>query len=492
MPQSPRTVTVVTLLVVTATLLPVVGVATVGHGDTAELNSPTDTLPRNDTTVRLHRVPNGTSPTSLPDHVGLDEPSDPVFFPGDRLVVTVQSQALARNVSNASGASLTERFAATQTNGSRLWVTQTNPTPQQEPKVVDLSDAANLTVVAGDRPATYHVVVDTWAVETVYGDPADAELHAAELRPEEEFYAGFDEFPDGEPPMNRTISVGTADIDVPGGYRSEVYRLQPEANATVSGDAVLPPSTPVTVELVNATTGRVVASDRATVERTDGGDSTEFRFTAGLNLTGEYGDGYELHVRSNGTGIGDAVPAAVHPREASLSFRNDTARWGTTVENATLTWGGFVVLREVGDPAVFLGASSYVYPGTEPEQVGVQFDDAIDEPTTVVAVAYRDVDRDGEFDQADEPYLHNGEPVTAMAVVEPPEETATPTATPTSSATPTPRDVGTTATTDTATTPTLGMSDPDDTDDDGSIPGFGVSGTLAALLALGALGVRRR
>ncbi|WP_440990496.1 DUF7282 domain-containing protein [Haloarchaeobius baliensis] len=497
MPQSPRTATVVTLLVVTATLLPVVGVATVAPDAPGEVDSQTEILPRNDTTIRLHRVPNGTDLTDIPDHVGLDEPSGSVLFHGERLVITVQSQALAANVSNASGATLTERFAATQRNGSRLWVTQTNPTPEREPKVVDLADAANITVVASDRPATYHVVVDTVAVRTVRGDPSDADPRQTDIELADIFYAGFDGFPDGSPdgemPANRTIGVPAPVVGVQTAHGDIDRWLQPTPTATVTGVAILPESRPVTVELVNASTGALVARDGATVERVAGGHSGEYRFTASLNLTGEYGDGYELRVRSNDTELGDTVPAIVHPREASLSVRNDTARVGTTVENATLSWGGFVVLREAGDTADVLGTSSYVTPGTESEQITVDFDDAIDEPTTVVAVAYRDVDRDGEFDEADEPYLENGEPVTATAVIEPPEgtvvDTPATTATPTSTATPT---TPPTVVTHTPTTRTLGIAGTSDTDDDGPVPGFGALGTLAALAALCSLVALRR
>ena len=489
MRPSTHTIAVVSVLVVTATLLPMAGLAATAPAADAQ---PTDSTaaepvrPENDTTVRLHRVPADTEPTDLPDHVGVDGPGDPVFVPGDRLVVSVRSQELAADLANASGSTLTDRFAATQRDGSRLRLVQTNPTVEREPVAFDLTDAANVTVVDGDGAATYHVVVDTEAVVMGYGSPGDDDFGESvpDLGPEMEFYAGFDGHDWTAETPNRTIEVADTDVTVPTDPGDGTLRLEPGTNVSVAGRTTLPPGTSVTVTL-DGPSGGPVASDVTAVERTDEGDAVAFRFTASLDLPDATGEGYSLRVVSNGTTLAESVPVTVVPREASLTVENDTTRWGTRIEHVNLTHGGFVVLRVGGVDGPILGVSDYET--ADRRDSNVQFRDAVENRTTVVAVAYRDVNHNGEFDDADEPYRENGTPVTATAVVRPAQETVVDT--PATTATPT---TAATVVTHTTTTRTLGMADPGDTDDDGSVPGFGVSGTLAALLGLCSLVMLRR
>ncbi|MFC4405118.1 DUF7282 domain-containing protein [Haloarchaeobius iranensis] len=440
--------------------------------------------------LRIQRVSNDTDPANLPDYVGLDGPSTPTVLLGDDLVVTVQSAVIAAEVEDAPGDNLTERFAAAWDGDTRLLVGHDHRPDHAPPRVFDLADAGNVTVVAGDAPATYHVVPDSSTAAIFRGEPSpdSREPRLEYVYERSTFLVGFNLFDEFAPrpydlPPNQTAQVETPRAAIE--YDTDGAVLgRPSGNVTIDGGTSLPAAAELTIELLDANSMSVLERVRTNpVPARETGTDFDGRFSATFEHDTRQGVDYAVRATWNGRNLTDPVPLEVVPREASLGLENETARWGMFVNETVLTHGGFVVLREGSvDGPVF--ATEYVYP--DDTRSGVRFEEAIEEPTTVVAVAYRDVNDNYEFDTSDEPYREDGEPVTATAVIRPPEETATPTATTAPGSI-----VDTPATTD-PTTPTLGMSDPNDTDDGGSVPGFGVSGTLAALLALCALVVRRR
>ncbi|WP_440990497.1 DUF7282 domain-containing protein [Haloarchaeobius baliensis] len=439
--------------------------------------------------LRIQRISNDTDPTDLPEYVGLDGPSTPTVLLGDDLVVTVQSAVIAAEVEDAPGDNLTGRFAAAWTGDTRLLVGHDARPDHGPPRVFDLADAGNVTVVAGDAPATYHVVPDRSTADIFRGEPSPEtrEPRLEYVYEGSTYLVGFNLFDEFAPepvdlPPNRTTAVDAPAATIGNDIGGTVL-ARPSGNVTVTGLTSLPSSARLTVELVETNSSTVVERVRTNpAPVSDSGGEFAARFAATLAHDTEPGTEYVVRVTWNGRTLTGAVPLEVVPREASLTFENQTTRWGAYVNESNLTYGGLVVFRTGSADGPILG-EEYVLPGDT--RTGIQFEDAIDEPTTVVAVAYRDVNGNREFDTADEPYRQNGTPVTDTAVLRPPEGTTTPTATPTAV-------IDTPETTNPEPTPTLGMADPGNTEDGGSVPGFGIAGTLAALAALCSLVVRRR
>lgn len=438
--------------------------------------------------LRLQRVSNDTDPTNLPDYVGLHGPSTPTVLLSDDPVVTVQSAVIAAEVEDAPGDNLTERFGAAWAEDMRLLVGYDYRPGHAPPSVFDLADTANVTVVTGDAPATYHVVPDRSAADIFRGEPnADTRRGGPPYATIGSTYlAGFNLFDEFAPQPtelspNRTAEIATPDATITDDSVGSTLLFRPSTNLTVTGETTLPLSVPLTVELIEVNSSTVLARERTTPTRSSGPRwRPDSNFAATFEYDAEQGVDYVVRVVRNGTVMSSRVPLEVVPREASLTFDDQTSQWGATLNGTNLTHGGFVVLRNGSIDGELLASPEYVYP--RDTRAIVQFDEALANRTTVVAVAYRDVDANATLDAADEPYLEDGEPVTATAVIQPPDETATTT----------PRSVvDTPATTSPEPTPTLGMADPNGTDDDGSVPGFGISGTLAALLALCALVVLR-
>ncbi|WP_435348272.1 DUF7282 domain-containing protein [Haloarchaeobius sp. HRN-SO-5] len=470
MSRSPQFVAAVTMLVVSAAVLPVAIGAVPSTLDAAGDEPTTNRLPSADdsTVVRLHAVPDGTDPTDLPDRVGVDAVSDDVFISGEPLVVSVQSSALAETVENASGETLTDRFVAAQSSEPRLRVVQKYPTPERLPVHVDLSDAANLTVVPGDGPTTFHVVLDTRNVTVTRGEPGSEYEH--DPRPMSDLYGGK-EFGAGvgEHDATAEITLLEPDATVDTGDVGRLFAT-PGEELSVTGTTTLRPNESVTVELVKWST--VFDSQRVSLAPTGNDTSTEerSRFDVDLGL-GDTEDGESLgvRVRDGETVLDGAVDVTVRNRSASLTFEDDTVRTGVLVENVSLSHGGFVVLERADGTVV--DSTRFVYPSEAAVDAHLDIRPELDARGTYVAVAYRDVDDDGEFGDEDVPYRRNGSPVTDTAVLRPPNRTTTPT-----TSTPAP----------TTAPPTQTPAEPTATDpaETAPVPGFGVLPAVAALLAL--------
>jgi PGF-CTERM protein len=161
-----------------------------------------------------------------------------------------------------------------------------------------------------------------------------------------------------------------------------------------------------------------------------------------------------------------------------------------TVDSVTLHDGGFVTVHDatLTEGQVFesvRGTSEYLGPGTH-TNVTVTLDEPLSGTNTVYAMAHADTDGDMAYSfvesegASDGPYTAAGAPVMADAQVEAPAMTTAASGEPTEEPTTTTAEETTTADGTTETT------------ESGGTPGFGVGAALAALLAAGALALRRR
>jgi hypothetical protein len=127
-----------------------------------------------------------------------------------------------------------------------------------------------------------------------------------------------------------------------------------------------------------------------------------------------------------------ATPTPNDTPSASVTFSNQSAdEDGTlvTVDSVALPDGGFVAIHRDSVSGPVVGVSAYLSAGTHTD-VLVRLDEAVDDRTTLVAMAHRDTDGDLVFEwtyaEEDGPYTDDGAPVADAAMV-----TATPTVTPT-------------------------------------------------------------
>ncbi len=177
------------------------------------------------------------------------------------------------------------------------------------------------------------------------------------------------------------------------------------------------------------------------------------------------------------------VPATV---VADMQESEDGA--SVTVSSVTLSDGGFVTIHDdtLTEGAVLdsvRGTSEYLSPGTH-TNVTVMLDEPLQGMSTVHAMAHYDTDGDEMYTfvesggETDGPYVAAGAPVMDNAQVDAPAMTTT-------------SEMTTMETTTEAMETTEAMGDGSTTSESGGTPGFGVAAALVALLAAGALALRR-
>jgi hypothetical protein len=192
-----------------------------------------------------------------------------------------------------------------------------------------------------------------------------------------------------------TLETGSDD-------RLRVYALPDRA---IVGETNVAPGTVLTARVRPQTeTGDgAVARTLRTRVRPD----RTFRFTG--NFSGDPpGRTFTVAVSRGGSVLGEQTDGVVRPRPtASLSFgeaRPDGTR-EVVVDTASLSEGGFVVVRESSPDGPVLGTSGKLPPGTS-EDVRVDVEAELSEGTTLVAVAHLDGDGNNLFDpDRDSPYF---------------------------------------------------------------------------------------
>lgn len=187
-------------------------------------------------------------------------------------------------------------------------------------------------------------------------------------------------------------------------------------------------------------------------------------------------------------GYGGSDPGTVIEPSASVELgRASTLDVGVTAE---LSYGGFVVIRRGSVDGERLGNSRFLDPGAR-ETVLVSFDPDLESNVTLVAVAFRDSNGNGEFDPGtDQPYTDGEDDhrVATSKTVTFEWANETTTSRTTGSTTEEPTGSATATTTEELTEP----ESPAELGSGVEIPGFGVSPTLVALTALAALAVGLR
>ncbi|WP_435334127.1 DUF7282 domain-containing protein [Haloarchaeobius sp. TZWWS8] len=431
------------------------------------------------TVLRLHSVAPGSA--ELPERVALDRQGDACFVPGDRLVVTIRSSGLADELAAAEGRDLTEKFVATQGDGTSVQVQQSNPGSSQRPLTVDLSDAANLTVVEGETADTYHVVVDTGAVDVSRGEAGDESVGAETFQAGQRFVASYE----GETETARSgqIEAVSPTAHVETNYHDwdeqRALLYPPGATFEVTGTTTLAPGDEATVQLLDDN-GSTVVQERSLTLAAPGDGGARSAFATGLDGSSfSVGDRLTVRVVHDGEPVSEPVPVEFVPRTASLTLENQTATTEITLASATLSHGGFVSLRQNGN---LVAVSDFLDRG-ETRNVTFELVSRIDADSEFTVTAIRDVNGNGEIDDGDVPYRRSGALVTDSATVGPPATTTVESKTATATSSPTESTAEQTATTETDAA--------GETDAGASTPGFGPLGALLAMLTV-AFAVRNR
>jgi hypothetical protein len=341
---------------------------------------------------------------------------------------------------------------------------------------VNFNDTRATTVVPDARNETYYLVVDTGHVSTTNryeGTDTGSGLRLSEYR------------------ANFTLSKRSALVDQPESVTAkfEVERREAEVQTGDGHDRIFVEPAPNRTVRVRTT---LALGSEVTVVIDGEGDSFHFEETRRVRRVGEQsvvapqfdfseitpGTNFTVTVLQRGTsvmGYGGPNPGTVTESNASVDL-GPASKFNVRV-TAELSHGGFVVVRRGSVDGELLGSSQYQAPGMR-ENINVRFDSTLESNTTLVAVAVRDSNGNGEFDPGtDRPYTdgeYDHRVATSKAVTfDWPDET---TADPTTESGESPMQNGTTTTTERPTDETSAKPDSP------GVPGFGVGVTPIALL----------
>ncbi|WP_435359752.1 DUF7282 domain-containing protein [Haloarchaeobius sp. DFWS5] len=441
--------------------------------------------PQNGTVVRLHAVAGDTDTTELPDRVSVNRSGDRCVVAGDRLVLSVRSTDLSAAIDDASGTDLPTKFVTAQSDDPILRLRQAG-SETGDSLYVDLTDEANLSVVRADGPDSYHVVVDTDAVRVTRGPPEDGG-ESASLEPGTRLVATHapeaGDTPRSEP-MTVTAAVATVDTNYHNWDENRTLFVSPRSPIEVTGATTLAPDERITVRFVDATTNETLETRGVTLDA-----GTDTRSTFATTFDASYADDggrFWVQLASEDQNLTAQVPVEVVPSTASVTLDDQTATDTVTVSSVTLSRGGFVSLRQDGN---LVAVSEFLDRG-ETTNLTLELASSVDAESTFSATAYRDLNGNGDLDDADVPYRDAGALVDDDAMVNPEGDTTTTTAQPTSS------DGSGDSTTTSAppTEDTLTTTTEPSADESGAgTPGFGPLSALGALAALvGAVLLARR
>jgi PGF-CTERM protein len=289
-----------------------------------------------------------------------------------------------------------------------------------------------------------------------------------------------------------TATVDTANATLETNRNGEVI-LRNGPRQTIGGEANVAPETNLTVH-VRIDSGTVDFEERlgATVR-----DDGTFEVTTDAFADRGSGLRFTAWVSRNGTRISpryDGMMLSYDPGSVTFADQRVASPDGTVVVRAvTVSYGGFVSVRQGNANGSVLGASDYLRPGMH-ENVSVDIDRRVSGNETLVAVLHRDSDGDERWDfpERDGPFLVDGSTIHDAATVAGqtpspsprPTLSPSPTTAPATTVVPAPTDVPTTTGSPSPSAGTNGTdarTRPPATTGDG--PGFGVAVGLAALLA---------
>ena len=396
----------------------------------------------------------------------------------DTLVLELRASDLDGAIAAQNGSNTTERFFhMLEGDAAELRVRQTNPGPEVRAIEIHLAeDSAR--VVADSVNDSYYVVVNLREANATRGE------REAEIRRRHEYEANFSVARSSSLTANGTESATTrfavveptAELTTAGERREFA---EPAPNWTLYGSTSLPPGSAVTVELISKDGDRRFSETVRVRNGSDGGG--EFAATFDLSAVPE-GTNFTVTVEAESYPGLDFDRSPVVVSEPTAQVELSSAQPTGVSLGANLSHGGFVAVRRGSVDGDLLGYSQYLDADND-ENGYVSLDPDLESNATLVTVAYRDTDRDGEFDpETDEPYT-DGEydhrvAVSKTVTVEEPE----PTTATTSETTESSMRGGTTTEVVTESTDSADSHPPGV----GS-PGFGILPAVVALLAVALL-----
>jgi PGF-CTERM protein len=400
-------------------------------------------------------------------------------------------------------------------DGVDLTMVQTNPSANQDKKVLDLAatPASAINVVADSDNGTLYVNVDTSeavfdqtddddfepgneAGSSSIGESYSATSSDVDLEDGDEFNVTF--FVGDESALtddNEAVSAQFEVTDRTASFDSSqetadnepLVTTQNAAGQTVSGTTSVAPGTNVTVR-ARATGDSPFLKTQEVEVQPDG------TFAATLDFSDvSTGTNFTLTVPNQGFEDNVETDGRVAPKPtASVSISDQTTDGTTvTVDSASLSNGGFVTIHDgsLANGAVFdsvRGTSAYLEAGSHSD-IEVSLDAPYESDGAAIAMPHQDTNGNEAYDfvssdgAEDGPYTADGAAVTddaSLTVETTTEETPTPTPSP--SPTPTPDEE----------TPTPTEDTPTPTDTEGQ-PGFGAALAIVALAGAALLALRR-
>lgn len=405
----------------------------------------------------------------------------------DTLVLELRASGLEGAIASQDGANVTARFSSwLDSSGVSLELFETTPGAERVALYLNVTDLGATTLISDQRNSSYYLVVDTERVAVSDRYEPTGEQH--DLRTSR-YRANFtltseSDLADERESVTDDFEIRDRDAAVGAWFGSERAYVESAPNQTVRVRTTLAPGSNVTVVVDGEgdsfrfeETGRVqnASEDFVVTPRFDFSD-----VAAGTNFTvTAYHDGKSL------MGYGGADPGTVTEPSASVELgRASKLDVGVTAE---LSYGGFVVVRRGSVDGERLGKTRFLDPGKS-ETVLVSFDPDLESNVTLVAVAFRDSNGNGDFDpEADQPYTdgeHEHRVATSKTVTFEWSETTTRRTTSevtTGGTTEKPVRNGTVTTTEES--PETDHESPAEPGSGVEIPGFGVGAALAGLVA---------
>jgi hypothetical protein len=344
-----------------------------------------------------------------------------VVVDGDVLLTRIDASGLEGVLTNRTAGdspNATAAFFEETDSDSAAWeffINQTNPGANVDAYSATLNrSTTDLIVDANDD--TYWLVIDTDRVaEFSAGNELVTNFTTSDADGvNDDTMTVRDEWSFEEP----TATVDTnADIDNDGVV--DEVRVQQAAGQTISGTANVAPGTELTIRVNGIDEGAPFVKPLTTYVQPDGTWSTTADFSGnkqGANFTINVKQGNEQIIDQLVDGRIVAAPTASVTFTNQLSFGS-----AVTVDEVTLSDGGFVAMHRDNASGTVIGNSDYLETGSHSD-VEITLDSTLDEDTTLVAMPHQDTDGDEQFEfesgsSVDEPYTENGTAVTDSAAI---------------------------------------------------------------------------
>ena len=350
------------------------------------------------------------------DEVG--QSSSSVVATGDQIVFELDMSDSVGSVDSVDD--------LTDSDSVHLSVGQTETAPSNQPYEWGLTEASHL--VEDPGTSTYYVVTDMSQVEgldTRSGDRIPTEDY-------NEFQATLST--DGQQTDSGMLTVEPRYAFFDNLDEESQLILPAENDVTVTGTTTLAPDSQFTIELMNASAGpsKFIRSVDVTVspDRTWEAESIDFADPEGVNEAVEPGTMFTGQALENGASLvpprqattieqtsGVAIGGEIVALDASVTLNEQqTGGEVITVASATLSQGGFVILRDSGGDV--LGVSNHISGRETVSDLRVLLDEPLASGTQVTAMVHWDRNHNSMFDaDTDQPYMSDGVPVTDSAQV---------------------------------------------------------------------------